>query len=517
MPHHLRLSAKSSRYPKNYYHIMIDMLRPIAAYAAANDISLNEIVLHGDFGPYNYIFEKFVTRVSCDIPCTTICMDSYDNFMPLIGLMRPVAASPKDKIVFVRRDPAGRRCIVNEAECIAALQTRYEVVPVFFEGLTIDEQANIVAGCKAMIGAHGAGFTNTLFMQPGTYLIELMPQSFRSSLFRILSEYGQIYYYRIHGIDIIPPPIHLDDFGEKWWHQPYSGQLRDVQYTMDPVLLVNKIGNILNKMSHHVTLSMHSTRFKNNYYHIMVDMLRPIAAYAAANDISLNEIVLHGEFGPFNHVFEHFVKRVDSTRDVSSVTVCSREYFRYEPFVNLLKGFVKPAKDHLIFVRRDPAGRRCIVNEAECIAALQTRYEVVPVFFEGLTMEEQAQVMAGCKILTGAHGAGFTNILFMAPETYVMEIFPESFQLNYFSEICRAKNIHHGFIHGVGVNPPPITLEEFTGVWKDDPAIRQLRDVRFTVDPALLITSIDALLNAEAVHKKTRSIRYFYQNLTEGS
>jgi capsular polysaccharide biosynthesis protein len=90
--------------------------------------------------------------------------------------------------VFASRADAGTRRIVDEARLITGLQSA-GVQPVRFEGLSFDEQRRAMRSVKTLIGAHGAGLTNMLFMPSGGTVIEIFASEAASgSLFRTLAE-----------------------------------------------------------------------------------------------------------------------------------------------------------------------------------------------------------------------------------------------------------------------------------------------------------------------------------------
>ena len=74
--------------------------------------------------------------------------------------------------VFLSRNDRPYRNIVNEAEVIAALQP-YGFEVVVGANLSIPEQAKLFGETEMLVGVLGGGWTNTMFMAPGTVCLEL--------------------------------------------------------------------------------------------------------------------------------------------------------------------------------------------------------------------------------------------------------------------------------------------------------------------------------------------------------
>ncbi len=75
------------------------------------------------------------------------------------------------KIYISRRD-SQRRCLRNEAELEAVLE-EHRVKPVLLEGRPLANQINMFSQCGLLVGLHGAGLTNMLWMPAGGEVIEI--------------------------------------------------------------------------------------------------------------------------------------------------------------------------------------------------------------------------------------------------------------------------------------------------------------------------------------------------------
>ncbi|MCG0998823.1 glycosyltransferase family 61 protein [Acetobacter persici] len=86
--------------------------------------------------------------------------------------------NPTDIIYISRRDTAARK-ICNENELIFALE-KLGVKIVQLTGLSVKEQISMFANAALVIGAHGAGISNSLFMQKTSTMLELIQASYQN-------------------------------------------------------------------------------------------------------------------------------------------------------------------------------------------------------------------------------------------------------------------------------------------------------------------------------------------------
>lgn len=85
--------------------------------------------------------------------------------------VRVKASEGSPKLIYVQRKHTLVRGVLNEPEVVETLQG-YGFKPLDFGDYTIEEQAKLAAGAEVMIGIHGAGLTNLLYMDEGSKLIE---------------------------------------------------------------------------------------------------------------------------------------------------------------------------------------------------------------------------------------------------------------------------------------------------------------------------------------------------------
>jgi len=95
------------------------------------------------------------------------------------------------KRIYVSRRKANRRKIINEVEIVDYLNLN-GFKEICFEDYSVLEQVFLMQNVEILISMHGAGLSNTIFMQPNSKLLELTPivsnlNDFRFPFWRIAS------------------------------------------------------------------------------------------------------------------------------------------------------------------------------------------------------------------------------------------------------------------------------------------------------------------------------------------
>ena len=101
-----------------------------------------------------------------------------------------------EKKIYISRSKATKRKIINEAEVIELLLAHsYEIHN--FEDYKFLQQLEIMRSVKCLIGLHGAGLTNMLFMPQGGSIVELRNEgdSHNNCYFSLSSSLNQNYFY----------------------------------------------------------------------------------------------------------------------------------------------------------------------------------------------------------------------------------------------------------------------------------------------------------------------------------
>ena len=113
--------------------------------------------------------------------------------------LSPDKGTPPQRKIFVSRQKALKRRIENEADIIPVLLTYgYEIH--YFEDYDFQKQIMIMSETKSLIGLHGAGLANMLFMQSGGTILELRNQgdSHNNCYFSMAAALGHGYFYHLN-------------------------------------------------------------------------------------------------------------------------------------------------------------------------------------------------------------------------------------------------------------------------------------------------------------------------------
>jgi hypothetical protein len=200
---------------------MIDIIRPLYDFIEVSGLNEKDIVVYldciDDFK--NIIIDlDFQIRPLNEAPKNTneICTRKFKDYRPLINKFNMLIKSfkNKEKIVIIKRSK--NRILINHNILFESLKQNfnddYEIEEAVFEKKTLVEQKDMLTNCKVLIGPHGAGFTNILFLNENTKIIELFPESFWVGCYKKLAIEKKVNYYYLHGKDTIPPSISIEEF-----------------------------------------------------------------------------------------------------------------------------------------------------------------------------------------------------------------------------------------------------------------------------------------------------------------
>ena len=100
--------------------------------------------------------------------------------------------------IFISRSKSNRRKITNEEDVIK-LVTNYGFKIIYMEDLNVIEQINLFNKTKVIIAPHGAGISNIVYCSNSFKLLEIFPENYFDSSFRILSQVLKCDYYYLIG------------------------------------------------------------------------------------------------------------------------------------------------------------------------------------------------------------------------------------------------------------------------------------------------------------------------------
>lgn len=149
------------------------------------------------------------------MPWRLISGNYVDEVIALVSHeLREHLISQQDKsrrAIYVSRANAKMRRVLNEEE-LYPLFDELGIDVIQFESLPWTEQVKQLEGVSLIVGSHGAGLTNMLFMSPGSTVVEFRhPKSVvQNCYFSLASALGFDYYYYV-GEPVDPSDPHTSD------------------------------------------------------------------------------------------------------------------------------------------------------------------------------------------------------------------------------------------------------------------------------------------------------------------
>jgi capsular polysaccharide biosynthesis protein len=176
----------------------------------------------------------------------------------------------------------------------------------------------------------------------------------------------------------------------------------------------------------------------NNYYHWLADVLPRLlilqqlhpdcvlllpegaSSYMLLSAQALGFTIFH--FTPKNRV----VRSIDIIMPSHTAAIGRQDkLLLHQVRQQLLNAFASPASTlepkRRIFVSRRTQHTRRLLNEEE-LAPLLAQYEIEIVLFDGMTLPQQVKMMQSVDLFIGVHGANMTNLVFLLPNTPVIEL-----------------------------------------------------------------------------------------------
>ena len=253
-----------------------------------------------------------------------------------------------------------------------------------------------------------------------------------------------------------------------------------------------------------------------NYFHIVEDCLVHILTYMNAHKLDkvgtvlyidqriLNERKVKLQGSIFLDLLQRFVGVTTRIPRTDPIEISDKRR-NYSVLCNKLGMLAKGGVPLRNIVYKVRTGNRHVLNDREIIESLREkfkdRYNITVVDFNGKSLEEQINIMKGCILFIGCHGAGFTNVYFMNSGSHMLEFFPQSFYTDCFEVVCKRKHIGHHFLHGQSSRVPPITLDTYLrkkhAAAYDTPKFRSsIRDITFTMDVKHIIEKVGKILGS---------------------
>ena len=113
----------------------------------------------------------------------------YPNLSDILSLKRHIANKfnpdkTESNRIYISR--SCRRNIINEPELIEMLK-KYDFLIIDDKERTIDEQISIYHNASFILGPHGSSFSNVIWCEPGTHLVELFSPNYMPNFFLYLA------------------------------------------------------------------------------------------------------------------------------------------------------------------------------------------------------------------------------------------------------------------------------------------------------------------------------------------
>lgn len=141
------------------------------------------------------------------------------------------------KYVYVSRLRAKIRKLKNENELLPILAW-HDFSIVYFEELSFLEQVLLMRETKVLVGVHGANMANSLFMQPGCAVVELINQENPNMLYLHMCSNLDLPYFSVPcTVDIVAPQ--KGDAGKV-----FDANLNNVDYHLDCSVFVKALSSV---------------------------------------------------------------------------------------------------------------------------------------------------------------------------------------------------------------------------------------------------------------------------------
>lgn len=198
----------------NYFHWMTEMLPRIAAMhhqdpdfpvlIPSNYLNYPFIVeslseLNIDFKPFDLRYTlKVNTLRAIEVPHVGRFNEALMYFFRGKFLQGFAPVSQPFRLLYISRDKAKRRKITNEDDVFELLASKgFEKVSL--ENMSLKNQVKLFQEARLVIGCHGAGLTNIMFMQKKQTVIELKANNNNYwCYFSLARVFGLKYYYSLN-------------------------------------------------------------------------------------------------------------------------------------------------------------------------------------------------------------------------------------------------------------------------------------------------------------------------------
>jgi capsular polysaccharide biosynthesis protein len=159
----------------------------LSHFGISEDKIINEESVHHIEA--DYLMVSSYTQIKFHHP-KWVCDFLHDSFTV------PKGNKKRDTLIYIPRgDAAVNRKVLNEAALIEVLKD-YGFEIRFLSEMKVPEEAEFFNSAKLVLGVQGSGFTNLVFCEPGTIVVEFFPDKYvRHIDFDICDKMGLEYHY----------------------------------------------------------------------------------------------------------------------------------------------------------------------------------------------------------------------------------------------------------------------------------------------------------------------------------
>jgi protein O-GlcNAc transferase len=150
--------------------------------------------------------------VELDCRESALVKSFVSRVLQLYQVPTPLRKNKEVVAKFIRR--TNTRKLINETELVESARKtvpHLNIEIVDFATISFAEQLKIVRETDLLIGVHGAGLTHTMFLPPGSAVVEILPGKFAHKGFRNLAQMLGHRYYSTHA------EMHGDASGDSQW------------------------------------------------------------------------------------------------------------------------------------------------------------------------------------------------------------------------------------------------------------------------------------------------------------
>jgi len=177
----------------NHYHLHVDLL-PRLLFLNKSDLTQLTLILpdkiyikesiHSILNIFGFTFKKVLFIKPNEIffvkHCLFISKTATTGLVhaPLMLQLKERLSIPKNMVIkfpkrlYVKRKNTTNRIVLNGEIVEKVLKENYGFESVDFDAYKIEDQAKLAADAEIMVGMHGAGLTNILYMPKGGKLVE---------------------------------------------------------------------------------------------------------------------------------------------------------------------------------------------------------------------------------------------------------------------------------------------------------------------------------------------------------